>query len=81
MYSARSYLLTYNERNFLLPVLRKKITSSSYFIATDDDDLENMLNRLNGLYDYYDEISNTVIYNCFKLKSIQPFREYIGVGF
>lgn len=78
MYSAKSYQLTKDEFNYLLPVMRKKLLQSSdryYFIADDIDDLTDMLNRVKGLYNNYDELKNMVAYYCSKYGSLKPFRD------
>lgn len=76
MYSAKSYELLKKEYNYLLPVLRNKLLEQNnnyYFVGTADQ-LTDMLSRLAGLYNYYNEISSTVIYKCFKEGSICLFR-------
>lgn len=82
MYSAKSFQLTKDEFNYLLPVLKNKLHQSGdrcYFIANNIDDLTDMLNRLKGHYDNYDELKNMVNYNCSKNGSLNPFRESMGV--
>ena len=84
MYSAKSFQLTKDEFNYLLPVLKNKLRQSGdrcYFIANNIEDLTDMLNRLKGYYDNYDELKNMVGYNCSKNGSLNPFRESIGVVF
>lgn len=81
-YSAKSFQLTRDEWNYLLPVLREKLLLSSgicYFIAYDIDCLTDMLNRLKGLYNNYDELKNMVAYKCSKIGSLQPFRDSMNV--
>jgi hypothetical protein len=59
MYSAKSFQLTKDEFNYLLPVLRNKLLvlgDRYYFNSNNIDDLTDMLNRLKGLYDNYDEL-------------------------
>jgi hypothetical protein len=83
MYSSRSFPLTEGEFNYLLPVLNKRLHQSSlgfWFIANDVLDLEDMLNRLKGYYDKYDELENMVSYRCYKDKSLIHFRESIGAS-
>ncbi len=78
MYSAKSYQLTKDEFNYLLPVLRKKLlqrVDRCYFIADNINDLTDMLNRLKGLYGYYEELKNMVVYKCSKEGSLNCFRE------
>jgi hypothetical protein len=82
MYSEKSFQLTKDEFNYLLPALRNKLNQSDdrcYFIANDIDDLTDMLNRLKGHYDNYDELKNMVSYHCSKNGSLNPFRESMGV--
>ena len=82
MYSAKSFQLTKDEFNYLLPVLRSKLLQSGdrcYFISNNIDDLTDMLNRLKGLYDNYDDLKNMVDYKCFVNGSLNPFRTSIGV--
>lgn len=77
MYSAKSFQLTKEEFNYLLPILRNKLHQLSdicYFIADNIDDLTDMLNRLKGYYDNYDELNNMVSYYCLKDGNINPFR-------
>ena len=84
MYSAKSFQLTKDEFNYLLPVLKKKLHQSGdkyYFVADDTEDLRDMLNRLKGYYDNYDELKKMVVYNCTKNGSLKPFRESIGQYF
>ena len=82
MYSAKSFQLTKDEFNYLLPVLRSKLLQSGdrcYFISNNIDDLTDMLNRLKGLYDNYDDLKNMVDYRCSINRSLNPFRTSIGV--
>ena len=82
MYSAKSFQLTKDEFNYLLPALRNKLHQSGNrccFIANNIDDLTDMLNRLKGHYDNYDELKNMVAYYCSKNGSLNPFRESMGV--
>ena len=77
MYSAKSYQLTKDEFNYLLPVLKKKLLQSGdrcYFIADNIEDLTDILNRLKGLYDNYDELKNMVAYKCSIEGSLSHFR-------
>ena len=76
MYSAKGYQLTKEEYNYLLPVLRKKLLSSNekhYFVGSSDD-LDDMLDRLKGLYNNYDERGSMISYRCFEKGSLNPFR-------
>ena len=55
----KSFQLTKDEFNYLLPVLRNKLLvlgDRYYFNSNNIDDLTDMLNRLKGLYDNYDEL-------------------------
>jgi hypothetical protein len=82
MYSAKGYQLRKEEYNYLLPVLRTKMLASGdrYYFTGSSEDLEDMLNRLKGLYDNYDELGSLVGYNCMKEGSLAPFRNAIGVN-
>lgn len=78
MYSAKSYQLTEDEYHYLLPVLKSRlseINSRYYFTANSIDDLTDMLNRLKGLYDNYDELENMVDYKCSVSGNLEPFRK------
>lgn len=80
-YSAKSFQLTKEEYNYLLPVLKNKLTQSGdryYFISNNLEDLTDMLNRLKGLYDNYDELKNMVSYKCSMEGSLEPFRKSMG---
>ncbi len=82
MYSAKSFQLRKDEFNYLLPVLKNKLLQSGdryYVITYNIDDLTDMLNRLKGHYDNYDELKNMVVYQCSIKGSLNPFRESIGV--
>jgi len=86
MYSDRSYQLRKEEYNYLLPVLGKQTGKRNlfeqgdrcYFIGNTEE-LDDMLRRLTGLYDYWDELNPTVIYRCGFEGSIYPFRDFIKV--
>jgi hypothetical protein len=80
MYSAKSFQLHKDEFNYLLPVLKRKLHESGdrcYFISDNIEDLTDILNRLKGLYNYYDELQNMVAYKCSKDGSLNPFRESV----
>jgi hypothetical protein len=82
MYSAKSYQLEREEYNYLLPVLKSKLLSRGdrfYFIGSFED-LSDMLHRLKGLYDNYDESKSMLSYNCFKESSLMPFRNEINLN-
>ena len=81
MYSTKSYKLTKDEYNYLLPTLRGEVGymgGDDYHLVANSDELEDAINRLKGLYDYYDYISTTVVYQCQKNGSLKPFRDFIG---
>lgn len=83
MYSAASFSLTKSEYDYLLPALRKALYQSGdgyFYISYSIDSLGDMLNRLKGLYDNYDDIKAVIVYNCSKNKSLTPFRESIGIN-
>jgi hypothetical protein len=81
MYSSKSYQLIKNEYNYLLPVLRNKLSYSNgkYYFVGSSDDLSDMLDRLKGLYDNYDELNRMITYECFKDGSLNQFRSKMGV--
>lgn len=81
MYSLKSYRITKEEFDYLLSVLRNKLTTSgnSYYFIGSTDDLEDMLNRLKGMYGNYDDLKNMISYKCFIKCSINPFRISINV--
>lgn len=79
MYSLKSYALKKDEYNYLLPVLKGNLNNSTngYYFVGDADELDDMLPRLKGLYDYYDEYNPIIHYNCFKNGSLEPFRKEV----
>lgn len=82
MYSLKSYQLRREEYNYLLAVLRIKLSSrgdSVYFIG-DSNDLSDMLDRLKGLYGKFDELNSMTAYKCFVEGSLMPFRNELGVA-
>ncbi len=81
MYSAKSYKLTKAEHDYLLPVLRSKLSSwnDDYRFCGDSDDLEDMLSRLKGLYGYFDSYNPIIDYKYFRDGSLVHFRNEMGV--
>ena len=81
MYSTKSYKLTAAEFNYLLPVLRSKMLTrgDDHYFAGSSEDLEDMLNRLKGLYDHYDNLNSMTVYKCTIECSLLPFRTELGV--
>jgi len=81
MYSLKSYPLTKEEYNYLLPVLRDKLLYKGeidrHYFCGDGDELDDMLGRLKGLYDYLDDYNATINYKCFKSGSLETFRNEI----
>lgn len=76
MYLVKSYLLTIEEFNYLLPAIKNKLLSrmdSHYFIGSFES-LADMINRLKGLYENYNEVNPMTIYECSKQGSLEPFR-------
>ena len=81
MYSLKSYKLLKKEYNYLLPVLRKNLINSNdkYYFCGNSDELCDMISRLKGLYDHFDENWNlTINYKCFEYGSLNPFREHFN---
>ena len=78
----RSFRLTRQEYDYLLPVLKSNLLERGdfyYFLSNGCEELEDMLNRLKGLYDNYNDLGNMVVYRCSKFGSLNSFRESIGV--
>lgn len=79
MHSMKSFRLTKEEYNYLLPVY--KVAQSGeyrYVVADDIEDLTDILNSLKGAYTNWCEIPAMVVYNCSISRSIEPFREYMS---
>lgn len=77
MYSAKSFQLTKEEFNYLLPVLRNKLHEYGdkyYFVSNNINTLTDMLNRLKGYYDNYNELKNMISYHCSQDGNLNPFR-------
>lgn len=82
MYSTKSYTLTKSEYNYLLPVVRDKLlyraATDKYYLIVDTDDISDALNRLKGLYNFYDKLPDILLYRCFKDCSLDEFRKYVS---
>mgnify|MGYP003153192634 CR=1 FL=1 len=81
MYSLKSYKLLKKEYNYLLPVLRKNLSNSNdkYYFCGSTEELYDMIIRLKGLYNHFNENWNLIInYKCFKYGSLDPFREHFN---
>lgn len=83
-YSAKAFRLKEDEYNYLLPALRTKLIQRDglkwfSFISDNLEDLEDMLNRLKGLYDFYNDLPKMTIYNCSKNGSLFPFRDLLNI--
>ena len=74
---SKSYRLTKEEYNYLLPVLKEKllVSSNKHKFIGNSEELEDMINRLKGLYNYYEELHSKVLYKCFCYGSLKPFRD------
>jgi hypothetical protein len=84
MYSAKSYRLTKEEYNYLnVSALEKKLNENNdkFYVTCLSDELEDMLRRLKGLYDNFDKNfpNSMLIYKCFKMGSINLFRESLNL--
>ena len=79
MYSAKSYLLTKGEYNYLRPVLKTRLLTSGekHYLIADFEQLRDDLNRLKGLYDYYDKFDAAIIYCCSMKGSLERFRNQV----
>ena len=84
MYSTKTYRLTKEEYNYLLPVLKDKLFErgeiDSYYFCGNTDELFDMLARLKGLYGYFDSYNGIIDYECAKLCSLEPFRNKMKVA-
>jgi hypothetical protein len=81
MYSAKSFELTKDEFNYLLPVLRNKLIQSDdkyYIISNDINDLSDIINRLKGVYNPLFELNAMVVYKCSTLNNISFFRDTVN---
>lgn len=81
MYSLKSYRLLKEEYNYLLPVLRKNLSNSgvNYYFCGDTYELHDMLSRLKGLYNYFDNYNEIIDHKCFISGNIEPFRNEIKI--
>ena len=83
MYSEQSYRLTKDEFGYLLPVMKNKLLEKGeidrYYFCGDADELYDMLNKLKGLYGYFDNYNGIIDYNCAKHCSLEPFRNEMKV--
>ena len=79
MYSAKSYLITKEEYNYLLPIIKARLLFSSgkHYLIADFEQLRDDLNRLKGLYGYFDEFSHMLIYNCSRKGNLELFRSQL----
>ena len=82
MYSDRSYPITEQEYNYLLPALHRKYLlcheRGYYFIEQEGESLDFMLDRLKGLYEAFEvEIPKILVYDCFIERSIEKFRKLV----
>ena len=81
MYSDKSYKLNKDEYNYLLPVLRKNLLYKGeidkHYWTGNPEELDDMLSRLKGLYNYYNSYNKIINYKCFKDGSLEPFRKEI----
>lgn len=83
MYSANGFQLTKDEFNYLIPALGiKRLLASQgryYLITSNIEELEDILMRLGGLYNNYNDLANMVSYYCSKERSLNPYRRSINV--
>lgn len=78
----KSYQLNKEEYNYLLPALRKKLSqqNNKYYFIGSYEELEDMLSRLKGFYDNFDDkLSSSIVYKCSKEVSIEPFRKTMKI--
>lgn len=82
MDSVKSYRLTKEEYNYLLPAIsRNKLlyrgNANDYSLIVDEDDLEDVLNRLQGFYGRFDMLPIFLSYKCFRASNIDSFRRFV----
>jgi len=79
MYSDRSYLLHEGEFNYLLPAIKKQLSQSNgmFYVMVNSDNSDDLLNRLKGYYDYFDEIPYKVCRSVFRDRSLTAFRDFV----
>ena len=80
MYSSKCFELKEVEFNYLLPVLINKLTNSNgrYYVIIDDvDQLQDIIERLIGVYENYMKIKSIDVYYCYKYGSLEKFRDKI----
>jgi len=79
-YSVRAVRLEEQEYNYLLPALRNKIgySGGQHFVIVDDtEELEGVMTRLTGLYDRFEDLPDRLVWDCFKGRTLEPFREAV----
>lgn len=84
MYSAKSFKLTKEEYDYLLPVLQPKLlyradggVEEYAFISDNIDCLEDMLLRLKGAYGCFNEgLPSMLVYKCSFNGELKLFRNY-----
>lgn len=79
MYSDRSYLLHEGEFNYLLPAIKNQLIESNgkFYVIVNSDNSEDLLNRLKGYYDFFDEIPFKVCISVFINCSLTAFRDFV----
>jgi len=80
MYSAKSYELKESEFNYLLSPLVHLVSyqNGKYYFIDRGNDLDDMLNRLKGLYNYYDELGSMIVYKCSFNGNLNEFRNFLN---
>ena len=81
MYSGKSYRLKEEEFNYLIsvPSMRKHLgmNGNSFYFVGNYEDLSDMLDRLKGFYNYYNEIKRMSVYRCSVDRSLEDFRKEV----
>jgi hypothetical protein len=74
--------LTKDEYSYLLPVhsVNLSVSNDNYYFNGDSDALADMLSRLKGLYNCFDDYDAPVVnYECFSAGSLKPFRDKMAL--
>ena len=81
-YAQRSIIIGKEDFNYLLPAIRHKLSrrgGNMYYLTIDDaKDLQYELQRLSGLYDFYDDIPYKVVRKVFESRTLDAFLDYVN---
>ena len=81
-YNKRSFKISKKEYDFLIkkPEMEKEIfcENGEYNFKSTLDDIYKILNYLKNLYNYQDDLSTVIVYKCYIMEDINPFRKTIN---